>query len=124
MLSRSRQFVDDDEVKEAVLYWLCNQPRNFFSVAPRSLQIAGLSVLRRNEVILKSNVLMSVTMIFKKLKCGNLLKYPLIAGCNHINIVYNEPKHVAEMNNKHTLLTYYSDFVYCNGRFSVYMPVI
>jgi len=59
---RGRRFAADDEVKEAVHDWLRSQPQNLFPTALRSLQIAGLNVSRRREIILKSNVvLMSVT---------------------------------------------------------------
>ena len=39
---RSCQFADD-EVKEAVRNWLSNQSKKLFSVASRSLQVAGLT---------------------------------------------------------------------------------
>jgi hypothetical protein len=49
-------------VKEAVHDWLRNQPQNFFYMALRSLQTAGLNVLRTKEMMLKSNVsVMSLT---------------------------------------------------------------
>jgi len=59
---RGRRFAADDEVKEAVHDWLRIQPQTFFSNGIKSLQISGLNVPRRREIILKSNVvLMSVT---------------------------------------------------------------
>jgi hypothetical protein len=49
-------------VKEAVHDWLPNQPQNFFQMALRSLQRAGLNVLKNKEITLKSNVfIISVT---------------------------------------------------------------
>ena len=49
-----------------------------FPTALRSLQIAGLNVSRRREIILKSNVLMSVTQIkiFLKNKVLKLFEAP------------------------------------------------
>ena len=55
---RGRRYTADDEVKEAVHDWLRSQPQTFFSKALRSLQIAGLNVSRRREIILKSNVVL------------------------------------------------------------------
>jgi hypothetical protein len=42
--------------------FIINQ-KTFFPVASRSLHIAGLNVLRTNEIKLKNNVLISVTRI-------------------------------------------------------------
>ena len=56
-----RRFAADDELKEAVHDFAVNLKLSF-PTALRSLQIAGLNVSRRREIILKSTaVLMSVT---------------------------------------------------------------
>ena len=48
-----------------------------FPTALRSLQIAGLNVSRRREIILKSNVVrMSVTKFFLKNKVQKLIEVP------------------------------------------------
>ena len=58
---RCHRFAADDEVKEVVHDWLRSQLQISFQTALRSLEIAGLNVSRRREIILKSNVvLMSV----------------------------------------------------------------
>jgi hypothetical protein len=60
---RSRRFVDDDEVKEAVHESFVIK-YNFFTVTSRSLKIAGLHRSRRKKIVLKSScILISVKRI-------------------------------------------------------------
>jgi hypothetical protein len=68
-------------VKEAVHDWLRNQPQNFFYIALRSLQTAGLNVLRTKEMMLKSNVfVMSLTRNFFFNEVQKLFEVPLYFG--------------------------------------------
>jgi hypothetical protein len=55
---RGRRFAADDEVKEAVRESFVINQKSFFTVASRSLKIAGLHLSRRREIVLKSNALL------------------------------------------------------------------
>jgi hypothetical protein len=53
---RCHRFADDDEVKEVVHDLLHNQSQNFFQMVLRSLQTAGLNVLRSKDYIEKQYI--------------------------------------------------------------------